>query len=429
MPSRHRTAVVGAAPGVDDGLRLPRPPGVLRRFWARHPRFTDVLVALSALVLSLPAIFISGDTPGSPSAAQGWFAGTLIVLGCGALMFRRSHPLVVFAASLVPAVLMPPSIAQAAHLIPVFAIYAVAVYRSVRACWIAFGAAVAVFAAYSAVFWLIAPAELASLVMAFLSAVVSLVIGALIGINVGNRKRYLEALIDRSRQLLVERDQQAQLAAAAERTRIAREMHDIVSHNLTVVVALAEGASATPDPARARVATEQIAATARGALAEMRAMLGVLRAPDAGASAPLTPAQPTSVADAVEAAQRAGFPVVLRTEGRWDDAPAETRFAVVRIVQESLTNAMRHAPLATAIEVRLRASADRIDIDVRNDGVRSAPPEVQARGGFGLIGLRERVAHTGGTIEAGPADGGRWRVHATLPLGRAGSPTTKDPDA
>ena len=113
-------------------------------------------------------------------------------------------------------------------------------------------------------------------------------IGALIGANVGGRKRYVEALIERSRQLTIERDQQAQLATAAERTRIAREMHDIVSHSLTVIVALSEGAAATTETERARSAARTAADTARGALTEMRAMLGVLRTDDTG-SAPLAP--------------------------------------------------------------------------------------------------------------------------------------------
>ena len=135
-----------------------------------------------------------------------------------------------------------------------------------------------------------------------------LLLGALVGINVGNRRRYLSALIDRSRQLLVERDQQAELAAASERARIAREMHDIVSHSLTVIVALAEGANATADPARSREASRAVAATAREALSEMRMMLGVLRAADAASDAPLGPLLDASLHDVIEAARRGRLP-------------------------------------------------------------------------------------------------------------------------
>src|SRR5690606_32844086 len=137
--------------------------------------------------------------------------------------------------------------------------------------------------------------------------------------------------IDRSRQLLVERDQQTQLATAAERERIAREMHDIVSHSLTVVVALSEGAAATGDQDRAREAALAAATTARNALTEMRSMLGVLR--DGDTDAPLAPLEPASPAETIAAAQQAGFSASLPVRGGPDAAPA-VRFAIGRIVQE-----------------------------------------------------------------------------------------------
>ncbi|MDQ7877628.1 histidine kinase [Microbacterium sp. QXD-8] len=426
MPRRTLTAVVGAPPGADDGLLLPREPGFFRRYWARHRRIADAVIAFVALVLSAPAVTLRAEFGAPPTDAQVWLAVVLILLASAALMLRRDRPLAVFAATMVPVLVLPPSLVPASHLLPAFALYAVAVYRSARACWIALGAATAAMTLATAITVLALPSELTSLVTTLVSAVVVLLIAALIGVNVGNRRRYLEALIDRSRQLLVERDQQARLGAAAERTRIAREMHDIVSHNLTVVVALAEGATATTDPARARVATEQIAATARGALAEMRAMLGVLRDPDPSPGAPLSPVLPATAGDAVEAAQRAGFPVRLHTEGRIDSVPAEVRFAVTRIVQESLTNAMRHAPTASRIDVRIVVGDD-VEVEIVNDGVRARPePAGDARGGYGLPGLRERAAHVGGQLTAGPAEGGRWMVRASLPAAGA-SDTGLDP--
>ncbi|MGX5770458.1 sensor histidine kinase [Microbacterium trichothecenolyticum] len=424
MPRTAGQAVVGAAPGADDGLLLPRPPGVFRRFWARHPRIADVIVAVAALLLSVPSAAIRSEYPIPPTPPQTVYAIVVVVCACASLLLRRTRPLLVFAVAALPLVILPPSLVPASHVPPALAIYAVAVYRSVLSCWIAFATATALMAVYTAVAGLAEPAAWNYLITSLVSGAIALLIGALIGINVGNRRRYLEAIIDRSRQLLVERDQQARLGAAAERTRIAREMHDIVSHNLTVVVALAEGATATPDTSRARAATEQIAVTARGALTEMRAMLGVLRDPDLSPDAPLAPIESASVADAVQSAQRAGFPVVLRVEGGLDDVPAEMRFAVARIVQESLTNAMRHAPLATGIDVRIGVRGDAVDLDIVNDGVRprtdAADPPTGA--GFGLPGLRERAAHVGGTLEAGAIDGGRWAVRASLPLrARAGT--------
>lgn len=418
MSRREAKTVVGAVSGTDDGLLLPRPPGVLRRFWARHPRIADAFVALLAFLLSGPTATIRSGFPTPPTEVQTWGAVVLMLLACVALFFRRSHPLLVFAATMIPSLVLPPNLVPATQMLPAFALYAVAVYGSMRACWAAFGIACAALGVYTTV-WLIAvPAEASFYLTSIVSAIVAMLIGGLIGTNVGNRRRYLEALIDRSRQLLIERDQQAQLAAAAERTRIAREMHDIVSHNLTVVVALAEGATATADQARARAATEQIAATARGALAEMRSMLGVLRDPDASPGTPLAPLESASAADAVEAAQRAGFPAVLRTQGAIDDIPADVRLAVTRIVQESLTNAMRHAPLASLIDVGVTVGDDAVDVVVVNDGVgtAAAPTAPGTRGGYGLPGLRERAAHVGGALTAEAATDGRWVVRASLPL-------------
>ncbi len=417
MSLRDRRAVVGADPGTDDGLLLPRAPGFLRRFWARHRRLADVLVAAVAFLLSAPAATFRGAFPIPPTAVEIAFAIVLVALASASLVLRRDRPLMIFTATMIPAVVLPPSLAPASHLMPAFGLYAVAVYRSTRACWTAFGIACAALAVYTGLAVAAMPAEFGFLVSTFVSAVVAMLIGGLIGTNVGGRRRYLDALIDRSRQLLIERDQQAQLATAAERTRIAREMHDIVSHNLTVVVALAEGAAATADPARARAASESIAATARSALEEMRAMLGVLRDPDAAAGTPLAPLGSATVADAVEAAQRAGMPAVLHIEGSLDGLPADVRLAVTRIVQESLTNAMRHAPSASVIDVNIVARDEAIEIVVSNDGTptTAGTQRARARGGYGIPGLHERVAHVGGSVEVGPAGGDRWIVRASLP--------------
>ncbi|MPS75550.1 MAG: ATP-binding protein, partial [Microbacterium sp.] len=257
-----------------------------------------------------------------------------------------------------------------------------------------------------------------------LSTVVLGLIGTLIGVNVGNRQRYIDAVIDRSRQLLVERDQQAQLAAAAERARIAREMHDIVSHSLTVIVALSEGAAATPDHTQARAAASTAAETARSALTEMRSMLGVLR--DDDSPLPLAPVEPAQPRETVEAAQRAGYPVTLTVTGT-ADVPPSVAHALGRIVQEGVTNAMRHAPAVSMIGVSIGYSDDEVRVEVVNDGVSGT--DVGA-GGFGLRGLTERAAHVHGRLHSGPDGPGRWRLHARLPLSPvvpATTPTPEDP--
>lgn len=415
MSAGRTKAVVRAAPGQDDGLLLPRQPGLIRRFWAQHPRFTDVLVALSALLLSAPAVLLRSQYPTEPTTAQNWFAVALALVACAALMLRRTRPLAVFALTIAPLLLLPPSLVPALHTLPAFSVYAIAAYRSTRAAWLAWGVVVLVVAGHTLVTTAMTPDATALIVSSAVFAVALVLIGALVGINVGNRRRYLEALIDRSRQLLVERDQQARLAAAAERTRIAREMHDIVSHSLTVIVALAEGAAAASDPERARIASRGAADTAREAMTEMRSMLGVLR-DDSITAHPLTPLEPTDPGDVIAAAQRAGFPVVASFTGATADAPAAVRFALGRIVQEAVTNAMRHAPRATTIRVAVAVEPQRVVVSVDNDGVPPRGPSTT--GGFGLRGLEERVEHVGGELTAGPVDGTSWRLRAILPLHR-----------
>lgn len=410
MSAEHQAVVGREETPSDDGLLLPRPPGVIRRFWARHPRLADVLICISAFLLSVPRFVAAADVP------DPWHPVSLVVAvaipasTAAALFWRRRFPIAVCAVALVPYLFAPqwlmPSGAGLA-----FALYAIAVYRSSRATGIAFGATIVVLGISGLV--RVALGEVWTDVLnGAVSTVVILVFGALVGVNVGGRKRYVDALIDRSRQLRIERDQQSQLAAAAERTRIAREMHDIVSHSLTVVVALSEGAAATSDPERARSAARTAADTARGALIEMRAMLGVLRTDEAGSSAPLAPAAAPSPREVVTTAQQAGYPVTLRVTGAAPPLPPATGFALGRLVQEGVTNAMRHAPLATGATVAIHYRDDAVEVTITNDGAR---PSASGDAGFGLQGLGERVAHAGGLLDV-HSDDGTWTLTASLPI-------------
>ncbi len=413
----HRERSRSASLPEEEALRLPRPPGAFRRFWAKHPVFADILLALFALLTSAAPATVFRTTTGTDgitvSETQLITANVtvtvLFVIACALLLRRRQWPLVatIGAYTVSVASILAQSTAIAGSLLLITS-YSLAVYRSTRAAWTAFGIGSAAIALLS---WALSGSilDLQNALNAVIGSVILTLIGTLIGVNVGGRKRYLEAIIDRSRQLLVERDQQAQIAASAERARIAREMHDIVSHSLTVIVALSEGAVATSDPTRARDASAAAAATARGALTEMRSMLGVLREGDA--AAPLAPAEPVSPAASTLAAQQAGFPVVLTTRGApASDPPVD--FAIGRIVQEGLTNAMRHAPTATRIDVLVDRRADHVVIEVANDGVTGA----QTQGGFGLRGLVERATHLGGTLSSRTDGPGRWLLTARLPM-------------
>ncbi|MEJ5915244.1 sensor histidine kinase [Pseudokineococcus sp. 1T1Z-3] len=228
------------------------------------------------------------------------------------------------------------------------------------------------------------------------------------------RASHERALAERARLLEAERDQQAVIATAAERARIAREMHDVVAHSLSVVVAQADGGryAARADPAAAVRALETIAGTGRQALGDMRGLLGVLRQDEAARRTP----QPGSgdVESLVAEVRAAGLDVRLEETGARRPLPPSPGLAVFRITQEALTNVLKHAgPQARAL-VRLRWLADAVEVDVLDDG-RGAAATPGHPGGQGLVGMRERAALVGGRVEAGPMPGGGWRVRALLP--------------
>jgi signal transduction histidine kinase len=246
------------------------------------------------------------------------------------------------------------------------------------------------------------------------------------------RRGYYQALEERAARLERERDAQAQVAAAAERARIARELHDVVAHNVSVMVVQADGAGYALDsaPEQVRSALDAIASTGRSALTEMRSLLGVLRAADGGA-AELAP-QPgiDQVTGLLEQARASGLSVSFAVQGVPRDLPAGQALAAYRIVQESLTNARKHGGPAAAVSVALRFCEDRLVINVTDDG-RGGAGEHAGSGrdsglgplgdglGHGLVGMRERAEAYGGTMVAGPRDCGGWQVSATLPLSGA----------
>jgi len=403
----------------EDELRLPRPPGLIRRFWSRHPVAADVVIALTCLLLSVvpatlfaPNRSVRGDTVSIidvSSLAISITITIMVVSACALLLRRRQWPFAAFVAAYVLALAYLFLLEPAGGPLLLVASYTLAVYRSTRAAWIGLAIGIGSLTLLSLLLQLTGTITLQIALNGVLGQLTLALIGTLIGVNVGGRKRYLEAVIGRSRQLLVERDQQGQIAAAAERARIAREMHDIVSHSLTVIVALSEGAAATEDRGQARAASDAAADTARGALTEMRSMLGVLR--DGGADVPLAPSEPLDPRATVAAAQRAGYPITFTVSGK-AEVSAATRHAVGRIVQEGVTNAMRHAPTANMIAVRIEYSASHLVVAIDNDGVVSATSD----SGFGLRGLHERATHAGGHVRSHSTGAGRWSLRAELPV-------------
>jgi signal transduction histidine kinase len=366
------------------------------RSLARHPLAADALLALGVLALS------SVGVAHEHLAASLAFSLALVA----PLVWRRRAPLPVFL--LIAAIAFAQWLADlllVADIALLVAIYTVAAHESRRR--LAVAAAILEVGIVLAVIRWADGQEV--LVVVFLTGMATA--ASVLGVNVQTRRAYLASLEERAAQLERERDQQGRLAAAAERARIAREMHDIVAHNLSVMVALADGAEfmAGADPQRSAGAMEQVSRTGRHALGEMRRLLGVLREDDA---AELAPQPGLADLDALlEQVRTAGLPVTLETSGMPIPLGAGAELTVYRLVQEALTNTLKHAGADARATVRLRYDDSGIDVEVTDDGRGRA--HVSA-GGQGLSGMRERAAVYGGAIEAGPRTGGGWRVHTRL---------------
>lgn len=366
----------------------------------RHPFSADAALAVVALAVSVPPVSaISGHNHGLSLAL-------VIVFACP-LIWRRRAPFAVLLAmsglAVVQFVVTPELNVDIAMLV---AFYTVAAYELPRR-------------VLAAAIMMETGAVVAAVTVTHTLGVLLLLSGAvagagLLGYYARTRRAYLAALVDRADRLEREQDQQAQLAAATERTRIAREVHDIVAHNIAVMIALAEGAAYTA-PASTGQAVElmgQVSQTGRSALSDMRRLLGVLREP---AQPERTP-QPTldDIEDLLATIRTAGLPVRLTVTGQPYPLPAAAQLALYRMTQEALTNTLKHAPGAAGAQVRLTYLTGEVELEITDAG---CPGAVNSPGtGHGIAGMRERAAVFGGKVTAGPRPGGGWRVHTVLPL-------------
>jgi signal transduction histidine kinase len=253
--------------------------------------------------------------------------------------------------------------------------------------------------------------ELAAAVLVFLTCWV-------LGDRMRTRRAYTAALEERAQRLEQERQVQANAAVREERTRIARELHDVVAHNVSVMVVQATAAgrvldSDEADPAGVREALGTIEATGRAALAELRTVLGVLRTDDQDDHARTPQPGLAKLPELVQRTRQAGLPVELRVRGDRRALPPGVDLSAYRIVQEALTNALKHAR-PTSATVLVGYQPDRLDLQVSNDDRAASPAGHQ--GGQGLVGMRERVLLFGGDFRAGPLPGGGYRVQASFPL-------------
>ena len=390
--------------------------------WLRaRPLLADALLAGLLAAFSLVAlVYANGDCDGA--CRPGVTAATgLILAQTLPLAWRRRHPLAV---SLVTGLatagygLAPyPDLAMPVPVGGLVGMYSVAAWGSRQAALVAGGVAAAVVAVVMSL-----PRTDADLVDAAFAS-----LGLAGAWVLGDRARVQRALAaelsDRAVRLEREREGEARRAVASERARIARELHDVVAHHVSMMVVQAEAGplAVERDPARAAGAFEAIAATGRQALVEMRRLLGVLRG---DGQAPSLAPQPglDQVLSLVEQVGRAGLEVELVVEGEKAPLPAGVELSAYRIVQEALTNAVRHAGPGRA-RVLVRYGERDLELTVRDEGggggaaPAGGPP---TRSGQGLVGMRERVSLFGGELHAGPGPDGGFTVAARLPLGAPG---------
>ncbi|RBQ21700.1 histidine kinase [Spongiactinospora rosea] len=383
-----------------------RIPGVRRiRRILRNPRVQDWLLALVVALpglYGLPASFILRiDSPAVRADALA------MILGALALLARRTRPLLVALVTVVldiaSALFTPFSVAEPASLV---AFYTLGRYTSARLAWLT---ALATAVAEGVAMW----ATRGS------ANQVGNGIMLLLAVGVGHFFRLRYELRERRE------SHAAENAVRAERRRIARELHDVVAHHISVINVLVGAGRTTmaTDPARAQEVLVTAERTAREAMSEMRELLHVLRAEDDKEPEDHSGVGAAEVATLVEQARTAGLPAALMIEGEPAPLPAAVDHAVYRIVQESLTNTRKHAPGARA-SVRLAYEEEAVVVEILDDGTNWTPGGRDATGaGYGLSGMAERVALCGGQLQTGRRTHGGFRVHARMPVpGRAARP-------
>ncbi len=235
----------------------------------------------------------------------------------------------------------------------------------------------------------------------------------ILGDNLRTKRAYYGELEERAERLEREREQNVRRAAAEEQARIARELHDVIAHSVSVMVVQAAAAGDVFDkhPERAREALRSIEESGRSALTELRRLLGIVRSGEQGSREP----QPglAALAALVEQVRATGLEVELELEGDLGDLPAGVDLSAYRIVQEALTNTLKHAQASRA-RVRISRRADELELEIGDDG---GGPGEESAAGHGLIGMRERAALLGGVLETKSAPNGGFSIGARFPLG------------
>ncbi|MFF4548542.1 sensor histidine kinase [Streptomyces sp. NPDC001406] len=408
--------------------RLSRAGQRLRQADQAHPWVLDTtVVALAFVMFCLPDLLHTGSGDGDGPRRFRLAFTRLPVVGMLALqtglvvplLWRRRAPAVAFGATTAVFVLQwSLGAALRADIALFIALYSLALHGRIRqlpwACGVMAAAMMLVAVRVS-----VAVSVWDALFFLLSTATAALALGLVVRI----RRAQLAGLRDRAARLEIERDQRSRLATAAERARVAREMHDIVGHNLSVIITLADaGAYATAvAPERGREALLLVGDTGRQALGELRRVLSVLReASDGPQDGPELSPQPglTDIDALCEGVRAAGLAVVYRTAGDVDALDSGVQLTVYRIVQEALTNTLKHSGAGNRVNLSIVVKDTRLTVTVQDTGpadATSGRPGPAKEEGHGLVGMRERTALYSGTLSAGPTGRG-WTVQATLNL-------------
>lgn len=382
--------------------------------WLRaHPRVADAVFAAAVTLVAIGAHLLVDGTDSVEVSEPTWWSPVLVLASTVPLAWRRRWPVAVLVAVSVPeCVLQANEMVGAGFLNVLIAAYSLGAYVKGRRLWVSGSITSACLIGFVAVGVAVDGVEVEALISTSVLYLGSIVLGD----NMRRRRERAEELVERAERAERERELLAAQQVRHERTRIAREMHDVVAHSLSVMIIQAGAArrQVRANPDRATESLEAIEATGREAMHEMRRILGVLR--DEGgdaASADGRAPQPSlgSLGDLVAAA--ADLPVSLRTDGDLSTLPAAVELSAFRVVQEALTNVRRHAGPVRRVEVSVERTDAGLVVLVDDDGRGASVPSGDP--GFGLVGMRERVGMFGGRLEAGPRTGGGWRVRAVFP--------------
>jgi signal transduction histidine kinase len=378
--------------------------------WLRnHPRGADALLTLLVVALSL-AVHLRGESVDERNATDPtWWTALFVLAGTVPIYWRRTNPLIaglLVVAAQVSALFI--GLSGIEFLASVIAVYSIGAHTVGVQRTRVMGVITALVIGLFVLGWI----DGLHLFDEFISTGVLLTTAFVVGDNLRRRRQHLADLAERAERAEREQGLLAEQRVTAERTRIARDLHDVVAHSVSVMVIQAAAArrNLATDPGTAADALASIESTGRQTMTELRAILGVLRTETVDAA--LDPQPSLQLIDSLLAGD--DLPIAVSVDGEVTGLPESVSVTGYRLVQEALTNVRRHAGTVDAVTVHVNVDSERLVIEVSDNG--RGAGAMPSDDGFGIVGMRERVAALGGTMDAGPRPGGGWRVRSVLPL-------------